>query len=254
MDLRWMYYMQFGSRSKYNLTEREDKIVQELHQNGIAVVSNYWSAQKCARNLETMQAIINDNIDKELESGAYVRVKKETEHSDRGVVRIYQADKESDDVANFMQDESIKKIAKAYFGMNIHSLFSAFQFNKINKGETRGYHIDSFTREFKAFIYLHDVDEGAGPFTYLMRSHKSWFRRYKRILMDNGRASKTGFTDDECGSDIANKRLMVASKGSLILCDVSGFHRGAPQIDQTRAIFYHAFMTSKDAGSMKPEY
>jgi hypothetical protein len=56
----------------------------------------------------------------------------------------------------------------------------------VNMGirQTRGFHVDSYSEQIKAFIYLTDVTElGDGPYTFVKGSHReSAFRRANRKL------------------------------------------------------------------------
>jgi Phytanoyl-CoA dioxygenase (PhyH) len=80
-------------------------------------------------------------------------------------------------------------------------------------------------RLLKAFLYLVDVDESMGPFEYVPRSTGSgpyasmwpW-----RPLGDNY-PSQSEFEEKVPGASV---QTFVASKGTLIFCDTSGFHRG----------------------------
>jgi hypothetical protein len=76
----------------------------------------------------------------------------------------------------------------------------------------------------KAFLYLVDVDEHAGPFEYVPRSapggeleaHWPW-----RPLGDNYPP------EDELATRIGDRAVtFTAPRGTLIFCNTSGFHRG----------------------------
>jgi hypothetical protein len=76
----------------------------------------------------------------------------------------------------------------------------------------------------KAFLYLVDVDEAAGPFEYVPRSAPGGELDHLwpwRPLGDNYPP------DDELAARIEGKSVsFVAPKGTLIFCNTSGFHRG----------------------------
>jgi len=86
----------------------------------------------------------------------------------------------------------------------------------------------------KAFLYLVDVDEEAGPFEYVPRSapggeleaHWPW-----RPLGDNYPP------EDELAERIGDRAVtFTAPKGTLIFCNTSGFHRGGFASGKPRAL------------------
>ncbi len=100
--------------------------------------------------------------------------------------------------------------------------------------QTRGFHADSYGTQLKGFIYLTDVrDLDDGPYTYVRSSHKdSAYRRANKSISESlpkgTEAPLVNFPD---------VIPVVAPKGSLVISDQSGFHRGFPQgVDRTRMI------------------
>ena len=77
----------------------------------------------------------------------------------------------------------------------------------------------------KAFVYLADVDEETGPFEYVAGSHPGG--RYHAVRewqpMGYGRVP-----EDEVASKVPPEqtRTFTGPKGTLILCNTSGLHRG----------------------------
>ena len=100
----------------------------------------------------------------------------------------------------------------------------------VNSGitKTRGFHVDSYKNQIKFFIYLTDVMElSQGPYTFVKGSHKE--NPYRSI---NGQLSESIKIKTE--TPIVNMKdiyPILAKKGSLVISDQSGFHRGYPQSD-----------------------
>lgn len=98
----------------------------------------------------------------------------------------------------------------------------------VNSGitKTRGFHVDSYKNQIKFFIYLTDVMElNQGPYTFVKGSHKE--NPYRSI---NGQLSENLNINTE--TPIVNMKdiyPILAKKGSLVISDQSGFHRGYPQ-------------------------
>ena len=114
------------------------------------------------------------------------------------------------------------------------TLAAKLTFQPDNLGSGQGWHRDSYSKQFKAMVYLSDVGEDSGPFEYLLGSH-----RYGKIIHEimikkkDGRLlSHSRFTDDEI-HDLKQKLSLksvkyVAKKGTVILFDSRGLHRGSP--------------------------
>ncbi len=94
---------------------------------------------------------------------------------------------------------------------------------------TRGLHADNHTKDqYKAFIYLTDVlDDLDGPYCYVQNSYKVSLTRYKCVIFNyfNSRPLTDYSTQDFEVKMIKAK----ASKGTLIISNQNGAHRGWPQ-------------------------
>lgn len=100
---------------------------------------------------------------------------------------------------------------------------------------TRGFHVDTFNQKLKAFIYLTDVPTlSDGPYTYVAASHTD--TNYKKINMalSKNLANNTEMPVVNWVSIVP----VLGRKGTLVLSDQSGIHRGLPQAEgaQRRAI------------------
>jgi len=87
----------------------------------------------------------------------------------------------------------------------------------------------------KAFLYLRDVDEGAGPFEYVPESQPGG--RFEGVSpwrpMGNGRVP-----EDEVSRAVPAEqiRTFVASRGTIIFCNTSGLHRGGFATEKPRIL------------------
>ncbi|RBW48270.1 hypothetical protein [Marinobacter sp. F3R11] len=98
----------------------------------------------------------------------------------------------------------------------------------LNNGvtQTRGFHVDSYSKQLKGFVYLEDclrLDDG--PYTYVKKSHlESSFTRINKhissVLPNN--------TETPC-VPLRNIVPILAKKGALVISDQGGSHRGFPQ-------------------------
>ena len=223
------------------LTDTEKKCLKNLRESGICTVENYWSKEKCERIKIVLEEKIKINKDQDFSNGSYIRFNKEKDklNYDEGVVRIYHIDKELEELKDFRYDPFILNIASAYFGTPMYSSFIAFQHNMLSKTDTREYHVDYWEKEFKAFIYLDDVDLHNGPFAYIIGSNNAHITRYKKLLLNSKGFSDTSFFENDLGRWVKKEKPIIAKAGTLILADVVGFHRGLPQLEKTRSLLYN---------------
>lgn len=115
------------------------------------------------------------------------------------------------------------------------------------------YHIDSWRPRYKAFLYLTDVDETNGPFTYTPRTHYGWWRRrYDRDIMRVFQPGPDGYIHDEesayvgcvwphehkalCAKLGVEPRIVTGGSGTLILFDARGLHKIQPLVRAPRII------------------
>lgn len=98
----------------------------------------------------------------------------------------------------------------------------------INKGiqQTRGFHVDSYSPQFKAFLYLTDVLQlDDGPYVYVKGQHRhSVFSKVNRKLSQSLPAKTEAPI-----FPLEDILPVLAPKGSLVISDQGGIHRGFPQ-------------------------
>lgn len=89
---------------------------------------------------------------------------------------------------------------------------------------------------FKCFIYLNDVDETAGPFTYMLESN--YDGKYGALFPQNfigGTYPPTDEVDKTFPKE--NVQVMTAKAGTVIFCDVAGLHYGGHARTSPRIMF-----------------
>ena len=173
--LRTYVYRSVLYKRRNELSKEEGKILRELFKNGFCVINDYWSKEKCEKIKIELESKVKSGKNEDYISGAYVRSRKSDSKFDNGVIRMYHVDREVKELCSFRFDEGVFKIAKAYYGYPVYSSFITFQHNKPSLKGTRGYHVDGWVDEFKAFLYLEDVNEDKGPFAYLNGSNNAYF-------------------------------------------------------------------------------
>lgn len=218
------------------LDERQRKALEDLKRDGYAVIENYWDREKALELKDKLEAYLADGKDKDFDEGAWLRFWDDRAY-DQGVRRIYHVEKIVPELRDFRFDPWVLEVVKAYYGMEYHSNVLVFQHNTQTNEETRYYHVDAFLREFKSFMYLDDVDEGNGPFTYLRGTQRKHFTRLKKQVLGNEEGvSPTTFYPEDIKSVLDREVQINGDPGTLILTDVRGLHRGSPQINRSRSV------------------
>jgi hypothetical protein len=130
--------------------------------------------------------------------------------------------------------------------------YLTYQHNFLSDQQTRGYHVDGWVDEFKAFLYLEDVKVENGPFSFIKGSHKDYLTQYLNLICDKTRNPNTAFSDKYINKNKGMEALAIGSAGTLIIAAVNGVHRGLPQLTKTRSIIYNNYFYKR--GDLSPDY
>jgi hypothetical protein len=141
----------------------------------------------------------------------------------------------------FSINKSILNIVNTYFGMWSNIIYLEMNETKLieksaSLQKSQNFHRDPGVNKcIKIFIYLNDVEEGGGPFTYIKGSHR--LGRYWNIF------KQRFYGLGGCYPDIDNLETKIDSKdifeiygksGSVIIADTTGIHRGGNSYLNTR--------------------
>lgn len=144
--------------------------------------------------------------------------------------------------ARFALQETFLNIANSYFGMMVKLRYYNVWQTFATVGEARESQLWHFDREdnyiLKVFLYLKDVNEGAGPFTYAPKTHrkgKLWGAQPEYRLEQNVMRS----TDEQMSAVIPKKNWIkaVGEKGTIVFADTRGFHKGGEARTSDRLMF-----------------
>jgi len=149
------------------------------------------------------------------------------EGQDQGMIDIFNVDiafPEVNILRKAYEDSGLKEILSSP-DLSVGFKNLNFYLNS-NVTSTRGFHADSYTPQLKAFVYLTDcLSLDDGPYTYVKGSQKdNPYRRLNREMCTN--------LPNKTEAPLLNRGdilPVLASRGSLVISDQSGFHRGFPQ-------------------------
>lgn len=151
--------------------------------------------------------------------------------------------------ARFPLQNPILQVVNAYFGsytrLRFYNLWHTFV-TQLPPRESQLWHRDPEDNYVvKLFVYLSDVDEGAGPFTYAAGSHlKGGLRREPQYTRKKGDARRSD--DTQMAEVVPPDRWIgcVGPKGTVIFADTRGYHKGGFAQDRER-ILYTCMFTSQ---------
>lgn len=251
------HYIDKSKAISLSIADNEDKVldaVQRLINDGIFITPNFVESsyieelcqiiESCSNNYlsklnnkkyyEDNSALIQTNNSKLKGYSSLAKYPKAVfdvrSGSDQGMIDIFNIDKL---LKGTKGEEIIDQIVNNPFLNNLlNSLPTPLVIQNINSyvnsgiTSTRGFHVDAYQEQIKIFIYLTDVLElDNGPYTYVKGSHKdSHYRQINRHLSKDQKAkTETPIIPSD------HVYPILAPKGSLVISDQSGSHRGFPQ-------------------------
>lgn len=230
------------------------RVLAELNRNGVAITSSVILLGSNSLYDELKPAV--DHLEKSMEGQiAAVRAAAKNPESHKGYISSLLGDRptlDPDDIyVRFALQKPILNIANAYFGMRTrlryynvwHTLAT-----QVPPRDSQLWHRDPEDYYIlKVFVYLSDVDDGAGPVFYAAGSHlKGNLRKEPAYSQKRGDARRTD--DPQMAEVIPPERWVKATgpKGTIIFADTRGYHKGGLARERDR-IMYLCMFTSQAA-------
>lgn len=210
-----------------------DRARRELRERGCFLIENAYSAEFC----QTAIAFI-DGKEKD----------PSTEVNYAGTeIRVWDSQKKNPQLAEFF--ESSKSALEALMNKKLkpHTLLAIRNYPTAEDVRLRlgRWHVDSFFKQMKVFVFLTDTTEESGPFEYVPASHRRSFKLrmlargvYFR-LSDLFRPQRTyqKIDDSHIGrlADRGYRPLPVICRaGTVMIVDTSALHRARPCLKGNR--------------------
>mgnify|MGYP000135557910 CR=1 FL=1 len=227
--------------------KQQREMVEALRNDGIVFIEEFLEAESCdslANKLLELTSKYKKST--QLENGAYINFRNENnkDASDHGMIDIMYVDNALPEIKELNVD-FVTELLEQTHKQEVIKLKTHAYVNRGVKG-TRTFHIDNTQPlVYKAFVYLTDVeDETYGPYSFIKGSQKLSFQVYKNLLANLFR--KNHPTDMV---DVDERKLIkcIAPKGTMIISNQNGIHRGMPQgDDKTRiALVFNFTVLSK---------
>ncbi len=238
------------------LNEEQNKILQDLRNDGIAITH--------------IDKILPPEIFKQLQqfamdrwSDADVKERYEKRHEAKDGEKLMNKSfflvdlwkgKRILDLNNIFTQFSLKNeildIIQSYMGMLVKFTDWRLQVTVPMPEGMRSYASQDWHRDpedqqlIKMFLYLNDVDESAGPFIYLKKSHISG--KWRHLFPQQPPRGSNGI-DSEIPTD--DRVVCTGKAGTVIFCDTSGLHRGGHAKSNNRFMYTSIFMSTASVWS-----
>jgi|TARA_B110000285_G_scaffold101025_1_gene115047 hypothetical protein len=184
-----------------------DEIVYNINKNGYYIIKNYFSAEKCKNILNDVQKIQLNNID-------YAPGKDK---------RIPHFENYSKGAHNFLNDEFLLNIGIEVTKKKVvkkRSQLGILKYHKGNECSGGGWHVDNHNPQFKALLYLTNVNLNNGPFAIISPPITS--KEYDPVSQEKN----TRFPDKIEEDYKNNIEYLTGSMGDVILVNTQNIHRG----------------------------
>ncbi len=196
----------------------------QIHENGFAVIPNFYSIDEC----KLLREEIDNLIEKRKKEN---RLMEDPYDSDK---RCYLADEDSALINKYFSNEYLNSVADNYFEAKMlcsNTLAARIKYTKNNVGSGGGWHRDGNNMQFKAIVYLSDVEIKDGPFQIIQSSHKSEnIIKQMKVMHHDG--VNLRMTNEQVKTIIDNEpnsyKILTAKAGTLVFADTSAIHTGMP--------------------------
>lgn len=207
-----------------------------LSEDGIVVVEDYLDPGTCDEVREAVEGRLEaddlaaarpeDNFGDHAARDEPV-LKRRSGERDDGMLDIFNMDLVVDELREFKEDPFVGDIVDGATGQRYTPDTVNVYVNR-SVTNTRDYHADTYSGKFKSFVYLTDVpDRSYGPFAYIRGSHEtSDLTRKASQLVNRVRDAPS---TDAVFYDESDAVVCTAPKGTLIIANQAGYHRGIPQ-------------------------
>ncbi|MGB7201860.1 MAG: phytanoyl-CoA dioxygenase family protein [Pyrinomonadaceae bacterium] len=253
IDPVWRFYSNFSPTLRYmisgngRLDSTQSEILRELDENGIVIttVSELFGDTSQFEELDSEVSRVLQLRKDEIEELRSMANDDTAIGSKTFILEVLGSDVVFDERSIFARialNNSLLNIADSYLRMTSKLRYYNVWQTFASSGAARESQLWHFDREdrliLKVFLYLNDVDEGAGPFTYAPGTHKKG--RYRAIEPESfveGGVRRT--TDEQMSEVFAEDKWIkgIGKKGTLILADTRGFHKGGESRTKDRLMY-----------------
>ncbi|MHB1277548.1 MAG: phytanoyl-CoA dioxygenase family protein [Bacteroidia bacterium] len=253
----WASVRAYRSWKKGEPPFKFDSIVEELKANGICQI-HIHDLEGGEKLLQDLQEEYNKALEPHRERINENRRKLDSSQKDDSTKEYIigfntQEDHFSLDSAlmRFALHPEILAVANGYLDMLSKVTGLKFWYTIASKGQepsgSQLWHRDyDDIKYLKAFVYLGDVGEGAGPFIYAKGSNTG-IKRWLDPLYHRERSGGKRATDERMDKFLSMDKWKLATgkEGAIIFADVAGLHKGGHALAQDRKLLYVGYLSAK---------
>jgi len=214
----------FLRKKKYVYDDKIQDIVNQVKEKGFAVVPNFYTHEECTSLRTEIDKLI---IKKDKDNSLWT----DSQGADK---RCFAAEDDSELIKKYHTNEYLNSVADNVFEAKMtcsNTLAAKIEYKDKNIGSGGGWHRDGNHFQFKAIVYLSDVEIKDGPFQILEGSHKpNNILEHIDIMSHDGENLR--FTNEQVEKVIKQNndkyKVLTAKAGTLVFADVSAIHTGMP--------------------------
>jgi hypothetical protein len=233
-------------KDKINLNEDEiNRYFKDIKKNGFLIVDNFIDKKNCDKIIDAIDCFKESN--KNL-------IWKDVTNSE---FRLFGAEKINKEIMNFFLNKTFIGLGSKCLGrkiLNLMTMANRVEAKKNNLGSGGGWHRDDINFQFKAIIYLCDVDNNNGPFQLLENSN-TFLSMIKDSIKSKFNILNTRIKNNNIALlDQKRVKTITGKAGTLILVDTSLIHRGKPLINGFRYALTNYYYPYYQVESMKNHF
>jgi ectoine hydroxylase-related dioxygenase (phytanoyl-CoA dioxygenase family) len=258
-SFKWRYFdnlrpvLSYQLSKKPSLSDTAKQVLNDLNRDGIGITSvdALLGPTRCFVDLQNAIEGYKQELAAELEVARSQASDDSIEKAFKFSYVVGRRQLRSDDaLVRFAVQKPIVDIVNAYFGMFTHlrfiNVWHTFPTGSRDR-DSQLWHRDRDDRHIvKVFVYLTDVDESAGPFTYAPGTHlKGKVRKEPRFLVERSGGPKRS-RDFEMAEVIPSDRWIRATGpvGTIVFADTHGYHCGGRNRGRDRVMAINMFASS----------
>jgi hypothetical protein len=253
----WRYSLNRESRrlfrsdtARARVSALQRRVISELKTQGISIVSveELFSKEGFLELQKLSEMLLGDSQHR-------IKEIQENTHSSSGsdkfyLLRLLGEEPKIDPSNRFLDfglNEQILGIISGYLGMYSRLLYLNVWCNVPTCGNavfSQRWHRDpEDKRQVKVFLYLRDVDENTGPFSFIRGTHNGG--PYRRIFPQTMKESMYPPENDvERLFKPEQRQVCTGKAGTLVFCDTSGIHKGGHPRSAFRVLLNAVYTTN----------